>query len=140
MSRQSLMKNFKDLRSMKRGWLDGEGEIPSRQAITWILRKCSKQRETFLTAIAFLTTLGDIELDWEIGDYRPSLEIDGDKKVGVWACLDLETNEFAYETIDLSSDDVWAWLNDQLESCTQEGTLDNHDETDDIYLLCFSER
>ena len=58
---------------------------------------------------------GGVSLEWSIGTYEVSLEINLDKHSGEWDCYDTFTKTNDEKTLDLNNPNDWSWMLKQLQ-------------------------
>lgn len=106
-----------ELRSLKAGWLDGEGVAPSGEGLDWLSEAFELNYPDELPLPYLYPTLeGGIQAEWSMGEIEASLEIDLVARRGDWAAVDLTTDEEASRDLDLSEPEDWQWLAGQVEA------------------------
>ena len=108
--------SFNDLRYMKDGWMNGEGVAPKPRELDW-LSKMLKFYYPDKSMIPYVYPMldGGVSLEWSIGTYEVSLEINLDKHSGEWDCYDTFTKTNDEKTLDLNNPDDWSWMLKQLQ-------------------------
>ncbi len=106
-----------ELRTMKTGWLNGEGVAPSHDGLDWLsdIFKQYYPNNVVLPHI-YPTPKGDLDLEWSIGKREISLEVDLVKHSGEWSWYDVSTNSSDETVLDLNKQDSWEWVANQIRS------------------------
>lgn len=106
-----------DLRLLKDGWLDGDGDAPSPDGLSWLL-DVFERRYPDDAPLPYLypTETGGVQVEWSLGTREASLEVDVDSHSAVWHVLDLQSKESEERTLSCDSDDDWMWLLRQIGS------------------------
>ncbi len=95
-------------------WGEGYGKAPSPEGLAWLQDAVSKWFFGAPVPFVYPTPEGAVQFEWDIGPYRPSLEIDLETHSGEWHCLDLGSNESYERDLALESPQDWAWLGSEL--------------------------
>ena len=111
------MVQLDELRSIKPGWLDGEGVAPNHDGLNWL----SDMFKQYYPSDAvpphiYPTPLGGLSLEWDIGKWEISLEIDLVKHSGEWSWYDVGTDSIDEKVLDLNEPHEWKWIADQIRS------------------------
>lgn len=105
-----ISKQIDTIRSLKDGWLDGEGVVPTEEGLQWVEEKIEKffGAEEMPLPFIYPTPSGGIQIEWHrLDDF--SLEIDLEKKYGEF--YSMKDEEIGYVVIpDLKSDIGWEWV------------------------------
>lgn len=109
----SITSRLDDLRRLHDGWLDGRGYAPSHEGLVWLRQAAHVLRDSPVPYI-YPTPEGGVQLEWDIGQFRPSLTINLDTKIGEWHCLDLDAGESHEKVLNLNSIQGWRQIVDQL--------------------------
>ena len=110
-----------DLRALKDGWLDGEGQALSREGLDWLeltLRTClpSDLPPPYL----YPTATAGVQIEWSIGSNSVSLEICLASHTGIWHQLNLRSDEELERDLNLSEATAWEWLIQQINCLVRE--------------------
>ena len=116
-----VSRRLADMKNLHDGWADGiqpanlwgegYGRAPTAQGLDWLAG-------TFATRFAedlprphiYPTPEGGVSMEWSIGPYRASLEIDLDAYQAEWHCLDLSTDDSYEQDLQLDMAQSWEWL------------------------------
>ena len=109
-----LVDRLDEFRVMQNGWLDGYGSAPNPQGLDWLQQRLVGDFEDAPIPHIYPTPEGDVQFEWDIGFFRPSLEIDLETHVGEWHCLDLEADESYERELQLGHAQDWKWLTEEL--------------------------
>jgi len=106
---------FEELRHLKQGWLDGEGEPFDPAGMDWLETSVRNHYAagTPLPHI-FPAPGGQILFEWKIDSKSASLEIDLSDRTGYWHVLDLKTKADWDEDLDLGAATGWNRLAERL--------------------------
>lgn len=109
-----------EFRSLRDGWLDGEGVAPVEEGLDWLARRFATQFPDDLPLpYLYPTAEGGVQAEWSLGGHEISLEIDLKTKAGEWQMLDLASQEASNEALDLDGDNAWhsivEWIRPLLE-------------------------
>jgi len=99
----SLINTSKRLKSLKDGWLDGEGLAPNKDAISKLLNKMAEYPHHKIPTPAIIPTPeGNVVLEWNKISSMPSVDIN----LSTWEAefSDMGDNEMSF---DLSEDSEW---------------------------------
>ena len=106
-----------DLRSMKDGWLDGDGIAPPKDGLDWL----DTQFKRFYPDSAprphmYPTFEGGVEVEWSLKPYEIGITIDLSEHSGEWYWINMSDDD-DYDERDLDLDDRgdWAWVVDELQ-------------------------
>lgn len=103
-----------EFRALQDGWLDGCGSAPSPQGLAWLGQCAAQNLGGSPDPYIYPTPEGGVQFEWDIGSFRPSLEIDLETRVGEWHCLDLDADESYERELRLERPQDWQWLAKQL--------------------------
>lgn len=105
----SLFKRIDYLKTLKAGWLDGEGEAPTEKHLDKLaLSFAQNWSEAAAIPKLYPTPTGGISAEWANGSWETSLEMDFTTGVAVYGSLDVSTGEEETFEISLSKPDDWA--------------------------------
>lgn len=91
---------------------------------SWELQKRLEKDcgESLITYVYRMPTPGWIQFEWDIGAFRPSLDINLKAHTGYWHTLNLNTGEADDRDLKLDNTEDWKWivrrLNDMQRSVT----------------------
>ena len=106
---------LEELRLLKQGWLDGEGEPFEPAGMDWLE---SSVRDHYAAGMPlpriFPAPGGQILFEWKIDTRSASLEIDLGGKAGYWHEFDLKTKSDFDEDLDLGAAAGWNRLAERL--------------------------
>ena len=102
---------LEELRLLKQGWLDDEGEPFDPAGMEWLESSVSNYYPVGapLPRI-FPSPSGQILFEWKIESKSASLEIDLSERTGYWHVFDLTTRTDSDRDLNLSDADEWNWL------------------------------
>lgn len=120
MSEQATREKFiswvENLKSLKQGWLDGYGEIPSVEFLNWISEKSSIFDETVYPHV-FPTPDGGVTLEWEGNGFYICLNVYKNKEANFLA-LRTRNDKFEFKKFEFSEDfslsESWKYLQSLL--------------------------
>jgi len=104
-----------ELSLLKDGWLDGQGSALDPDG----LRRAGTQFRTCLDPkipppFLYPTPEGELRAEWSLATAEVSLDINLASLVGQYSALDVATGESIEQTLDLTQDESWATLNQDL--------------------------
>jgi len=99
---------LEELGLLEEGWLDGEGRELDKKGIRWF----SDTFEMFFPddlplPYIYPTADGNIQLEWTLGNYELSLEVDLINHRGEWQAVNVETDEEEYYELHLDKLEEW---------------------------------
>ena len=104
-----------EFRDMRDGWLDGYGKAPSHEGLDWLAHKFMLEYpDTLPRPYTYPTPEGGVQMEWSIGVYEASLEVDISKQTGDWHNLNMRTIEADTRTLRLADSSDWDWLNAEI--------------------------
>ena len=114
-----------DLRSLQDGWADGVqhpsdwgngyGKAPSRHGLDWLAQALAHEYPNDLPIPRiYPTPEGGAQLEWRIGRYDVTLEVDLESRIGEWNWVDLTSPDEGEQALDLDSADGWEWVSTEL--------------------------
>jgi len=104
-----------EFRAIEDGWLDGGETAPSPHCIDWLSSNLKRYYSSDLPMpYIYPTPEGGVSLEWSLGPYRASLEIDLDTRQAEWHCLDLSTDDPCEQDLQLDIPQDWEWLASEL--------------------------
>ena len=109
-----ILARLDEFRALEEGWYDGYGSAPSMQGLDWLGQQAARNLGGAPAPYIYPTPEGGVQFEWDIGAFRPSLEIDLETRVGEWHCLDLDADEADERELQLERLQDWQWLTEQL--------------------------
>ena len=109
-----ILARLDEFRALEDGWHDGYGSAPSTQGLDWLGQQAARNLGGAPAPYIYPTPEGGVQFEWDIGSFRPSLEIDLETRVGDWHCLDLDADEADERELQLERLQDWQWLAEQL--------------------------
>ena len=109
-----ILARLDEFRALEDGWHDGYGSAPSTQGLDWLGQQAVRNFGVVPAPYIYPTPEGGVQFEWDIGSFRPSLEIDLETRVGEWHCLDLDADEADERELQLERLQDWQWLAEQL--------------------------
>lgn len=106
-----------ELRSLRNGWLDGEGAAPSRSGLDWLAETFEHHYPAGVTKPhLYPTSEGGVRAEWSSGSDVIVLEVELDTRRGEWLWLDLNSDAEDSRELDLGNTSDWNWLAEQIQS------------------------
>ena len=100
-----------ELRSLRGGWLDGEGRAPSQAGLDWFSGSFeSNYPEDLPLPYLYPTAEGGVLAEWTLGQHEISLEVDFGSKQGEWHNLNMATDREEEQLLKLCEVSGWGWL------------------------------
>lgn len=97
-----------DMRALRGGWLDGQGDAPDGQFLDWLSTTFDRVFPGDLPLPrAYPTPEGGVQFEWSPGPCDVSLQIDPASHCGDWHSLHMQTHHADTITFDLNSDIDW---------------------------------
>ena len=118
-----------ELTKLQNGWLNGEGKASSEYDLRWLKKLVIEHIPESLNPHVYPTPEGGVQLEWDFGPYRASLEIDLSKCIGEWHCLNLVTDESKNRTFILTVPHCWGWLVTELHYMKRRSAQYEHRQT-----------
>lgn len=107
----SISSRLNELRSLENGWLDGNGLAPSAAGLNWLTQIFDANYSVELPQpFAYPTAEGGVQVEWTIGDFELSLEIDLSTHRAQWHCLNLRTEADSFRDVNLADAGDWTRL------------------------------
>jgi len=108
-----------ELRTLKDGWLEGQGCAPSQEGLDWLSQAFGQHYPDELPLPhLYPTAEGGIRAEWSIGQNEITLEIDVGAHSGQWHRLDIDSDADETKTLKLDKPKDWKWLVDQVRQLT----------------------
>ena len=109
-----------EFRSMKKGWLDGDGIALDHKGLDWLSNIFERYYPDDATLPhTYPTPDGGIDMEWSIGSREIGLEIDLAEHQGEWSWHDVDSGSSEEKTLDLNQSSNWEWVADQIRSMTE---------------------
>ena len=106
---------LEELAELKDGWLDGNGQAPSREGLQWLTQACQFHLPDDLPLpYVYPTPEGGVQMEWALGDSELSLEIDLTRHTAEWHALNLQTGGETSRTVSLDDKADWQWIREQI--------------------------
>jgi len=105
-----------ELRSLKDGWLEGEGQAPSHEGLDWLSQVFGQHYpDDLLLPFLYPTAEGGIQAEWSLEPNEVTLKIDLGAHAGQWHALNMETDVEASRELNLNDAGDWQWLVKQIQ-------------------------
>ncbi len=122
---QDVMEQLDDLRRLKDGWADGiqnpsdwgggYGKSPSHDGLDWLADIFAREYPDDLPLPRiYPTPEGGAQMEWRLGWYDISLEVDFEDRVGEWNWVDLNSRDEGENTLNMDDPDTLGWIADEL--------------------------
>ena len=99
---------LEELERLEDGWLDGEGRALDKKGIRWFAEMFERSFPDDLPLpYVYPTVEGNIQLEWTLGNYELSLEVDLINHRGEWQAVNVETDEEEYYELHLDKLEEW---------------------------------
>lgn len=119
-----ILWRFDEFRTLKNGWLAGEGFAPSGEGLDRLARAFEDHfPEAAPLPFAYPTPEGGVRFEWTIDPYEISLDIDLNTLSGSWHALNLDSDEDEAATVSLATRDGWGWVVGHLTGAPSGGQL-----------------
>jgi len=106
---------LEELRLLKRGWLDGEGEPISLPGLEWLDQAMTLRfPDDRMLPHIFPTPEGNVQLEWSTPTHEINLEISLEDKTGLWTSVALNADGMEENDLDLGNEDDWQWWLDRV--------------------------
>lgn len=104
-----------ELRALRDGWLEGRGRAPMSVGLDWLSRAFDQHYPDDLPPpYLYPTEEGGVRAEWSLEPHDVSLEIDLRAQRGEWHALNTDTDEETSQTRDLSDENGWKWIVEQV--------------------------
>ncbi len=102
---------IEELKLLQRGWHNGVGEAPPLEGLTWIAGVWESYYPPSLpNPYVYPTDLGGLQLEWPIGSWEISAEIDLKGRTAVFVAVDTASEAMKDTVLDLAAEDGWRML------------------------------
>ncbi len=111
---KSISEQIDRIRSLKVGWFDGDGNIPTPEGLDWLQLKVEEffGVEGMPPPYIYPTAEGKVQIEWDTKN-EISLEIDVENKYA--ELYSTKDDEIGYVIIpDLKSDTGWKWISKKI--------------------------
>jgi hypothetical protein len=106
-----------EFRSLKPGWLDGDGVPPSPRGLDWLSQQFKTRYPGNLPPPHLYPTLeGGVRAEWSLSGYDISLDVSLESRRAQWHALELATDEEQFQEIDLGDRVGWAEIASRVAS------------------------
>ena len=116
---------LEELKSLDDGWADGMqpaaqwgegyGKAPAAQGLDWLASQFAAHYDSALPRpYLYPTPEGGVSVEWSLGPYRASLEVDLETCQGEWHCLDLSTSDSYERDLEIAEPEAWVWIAEEL--------------------------
>ena len=110
------------MRSIRDGWLDGEGLAPPGAGLDWLTRAFGRYLpEDAPLPYLYPTEMGGVQAEWSLGPCEITLAVDLDAHCGEWHALNMETDAVSERTLNCDSVGDWEWLAAELRGMSRRG-------------------
>src|SRR5262249_40569527 len=93
-----------DLRTLRDGWLDGNGYAPTTDGLDWLAEAFEDHySDNLRPPYVYPVPEGGVRLEWSIAPQDVSLEINLRERSGEWHSLNLETDEEEVQLLNLDN-------------------------------------
>ena len=103
-----------ELRGIKQGWLDGQGDAPIHSRLDW-LSDTFQQHYPDDAPLPYVCPMpdGGVEMEWSIDKREISLEVDIKSHRGEWFCSNMDADESHNKKLNLDNPIDWKWVANQ---------------------------
>jgi hypothetical protein len=111
MTRTDFTTRLTELRTLKDGWLEGEGLAPDPAGLDWLagmFEKCFPDDDP--VPYIYPTPEGMVQAEWSFYPNDIGMVIDPKAHRGEMYCLNLKTGKDRVDTLDLDNRADWAWM------------------------------
>jgi hypothetical protein len=123
-----IRRRLNHLKTLQDGWADGMqiaskwghgfGKAPPTDGLDWL----AVQLEIYYSSdlprpYLYPTPEGGVQIEWSIGVFSASLEIDLSTQHGQWFCTDVRTtdiDDFSEREVNLNDASTWQWIASEL--------------------------
>ena len=102
---------LEEFKEVENGWLDGEGMVPSRDGLDWLIGAFRAHFPSeAMPARTYHTREGHVRMEWFMGSNFMSFEVDLPLHTGGWLWSNSESRDFNHGDLDLDKVSSWEWL------------------------------
>jgi hypothetical protein len=106
---------LEQMAALKDGWLDGKGNAPDKEKLTWLADMFDAHFDGDLPLpYLYPTAEGGVQAEWTMNGREVSLEIDLETKQAEYQALNLKDDSCSEFTFSLDNRDGWRNLNEAL--------------------------
>jgi len=104
---------LEELRTLQSGWLNGQGERPEPDLLAWLSTTwMMAYPATLPNPYVYPTAEGGVQLEWSLGDWELSAEVDLARRRSYFVAVDTAGTAADEMEVDLGSADGWRELAD----------------------------
>lgn len=104
-----------EFRTLKEGWFDGAGNRFEPKQLDWLTDNFERlYGEDLPLPWIYPMPTGTLRCEWRSSDYEASLEIDLSTQNGEWLSFVKHEPHETEQTLDLSQEQAWQWINQEL--------------------------
>ena len=109
------------MRQMEDGWLEGEGIAPSSEGLDWLADSFRRYfPEDAPRPFLYPTEDGGIQVEWSLGAWRVSWEVDLESRMGEWTEIHVKTDQIEERRLRADEPEVWAWVSRRLREMSED--------------------
>lgn len=113
MTAEEFEDRLDELRSIKDGWLDGEGKAPSKSGLDWIRQLFNPYYFEDLPYL-YPTVTGNIQAEWSFPDHEVSLLCNLSTHEGNLFILNIKNFKESMEVLSLDEVDILTQIREKL--------------------------
>ena len=119
-----IFSQVESMRSLKDGWLDGEGKAPPHEALERFAQTFDNYWVDLLPLPNIYPTYeGGVQAEWLVGRYAISLEIELPSLKSYYHQIHLDTKTDSDIDLDLTDHKGWETLSEALQHVIKEGSV-----------------
>ncbi|MGL4942169.1 MAG: hypothetical protein ACRC46_03140 [Thermoguttaceae bacterium] len=100
-----------EFKQLKNGWLDGKGIAPDPKKLDWLANAFGDNYpEDLPFPYLYPTAEGGVQVEWSVGKWEITLEVDFDSAHGEWHALHMGNHTEEVKTLNLNVSDDWKWI------------------------------
>lgn len=114
-----------DLRHLKDGWGDGiqhpsdwgngYGKAPVHDELDWLAERFASEFPNDLPLPRiYPTPEGGVHMEWRLGRYDITLEVEFEQHTGEWNWVDLDSQQEGESALNMADTEDWTWLASEL--------------------------
>lgn len=112
--------SLQQLKTLKNGWLDGEGVAYSPEYLDDLSALFEAHYETDLDpAYIYPSPEGGISVEWTFGSVEISMEIGSDGKNAEWHSINVADGNVVERSLDIHNPDEWSWIASKIRACME---------------------
>lgn len=102
---------LEEFKEVQNGWLDGEGVVPSRDSLDWLIGAFRTQFSSEATPNrCYLTREGRVRMEWSFGNSSMRLRVNLPHHSGRWQSSNSKSLDYSSGDLDLDREFHWEWL------------------------------